>query len=63
MKDAVVIKSYHNGISLLLNSEISFEDLLSELAFKFTESKAFFGDARMALSIEGRTLNMPNSFR
>ena len=31
MKDAVVIKSYHNGISLLLNSEISFEDLLSPI--------------------------------
>lgn len=57
MKDAVVIKSYHNGISLLLNPEVSFEALLSELAFKFTESKNFFGDAKMALSVEGRPLS------
>lgn len=57
MKDAVVIKSYQNGISLLLNPESSFEELLEEIAFKFTDSKAFFGDARMALSMEGRVLS------
>lgn len=57
MKDAVVIKSYQNGISLLLNPEISFEELLKEIAYKFTESKAFFSDAKMALSMEGRKLS------
>lgn len=57
MKDAVVIKSYQNGISLLLNPESSFEELLDEIAYKFTESKAFFGEARMALSMEGRVLS------
>lgn len=57
MKDAVVIKSYQNGILLLLNPECSFEELLAEIAFKFTESKAFFGEARMALSMDGRELS------
>ncbi len=57
MKDAVVIKSYQNGITLLLNPAYGFEELLTEIEGKFTEAKAFFGDARMALSIEGVKLN------
>lgn len=57
MKDAVVIKSYQNGISLLLDKECSFDELLDEIAFKFSESRPFFGNARMALSIDGRKLN------
>lgn len=57
MKDAVIIKSYPNGIALILSSECSFEELLAEITFKFTESKAFFGEARMALSMEGRKLS------
>ncbi len=57
MKDAVVIKSYQNGISLILNPESSFEELIDEIAFKFSESKAFFGAAKMALSLEGRELS------
>ena len=57
MKDAVVIKSYQNGISLILNPECSFEELIDEIAFKFSESKAFFGEAKMALSMDGRKLS------
>lgn len=57
MKDAVIIKSYQNGISLLLNPESSFEEILAEVTTKFAESKGFFGDARMALSIDGKELS------
>lgn len=57
MKNVVVIKSYQNGISLWLDSECSFYELLEEITFKFTESKTFFGNAKMALSIEGRELS------
>ncbi len=56
MKNEVMIKSYQNGISIWLDSECSFQDLLHEVNYKFTESKAFFGNAKMALSLEGRTL-------
>jgi len=56
MKDAVLIKSYPNGITLMLNSDCSFETILEEVAFKFSQSKPFFGNAKMALSIEGREL-------
>lgn len=54
MTEAVKITSYQNGITLRLNNEVSFEDILSELALKFTQGKNFFGKASVALSIEGR---------
>ncbi|MGN0431064.1 MAG: septum site-determining protein MinC [Lachnospiraceae bacterium] len=57
MKDAVIIKSYQNGILLQLNPESSFEELLEEIRFKFAESKNFFGNAKMALSMEGKKLS------
>lgn len=56
MKDAVVIKSFPNGITLFLNNEVPFEEILEEIALKFSEGKAFFGRASMALSIEGRAV-------
>lgn len=56
MKDAVVIKSYQNGITMLLNEEAPFEEILKDIECKFTESKSFFGSARMALSFDGRKL-------
>lgn len=43
MKDAVVIKSYQNGITLLLSPAYGFEELLAEIEGKFTEAKAFSG--------------------
>lgn len=56
MTEAVKITSYQNGITLRLNQEVSFEDILSELARKFTQGKNFFGKASVALSIEGREI-------
>ncbi|MCM1540862.1 MAG: septum site-determining protein MinC [Blautia sp.] len=57
MKDAVLIKSFPNGISLHLNEEAGFEEILGELAGKFSGAKGFFGTACMALSIEGREVS------
>ncbi len=56
MKNAVVIKSFQNGLSLYLDEDIPFPELLAEVAIKFRESAAFFKDAKMALSLDGRTL-------
>ena len=58
MKDIVLIKSFQNGISIYLDDTVSFEEILREITFKFSQAKAFFGDARMALSIEGRNLSL-----
>lgn len=57
MKEIVLIKSFPNGIALHLDEEAPFEDILAELANKFSEAKAFFGDSSMALSIENRQVN------
>ena len=56
MKDAVMIKSYQNGINLILREDASFEDILQELSVKFQSSRSFFGNADVALSYEGRRL-------
>ncbi len=56
MKNAVIVKSFQNGISVYLDHELPFEDLLNEIAFKFRESSHFFQDAKMAISLEGRAL-------
>ena len=54
MKDAVLIKSFPNGIALHLDTELPFEKLLEEIGYKFSEARNFFGHASMALSIEER---------
>lgn len=57
MKNAVIIKSFPNGLSIFLDSEIPFSQLLTEIAVKFSESANFFKDASMVLSFEGRELS------
>ncbi|MDE7224819.1 MAG: septum site-determining protein MinC [Acetatifactor sp.] len=56
MKDAVMIKSYQNGINLILREDVSFEEIIQELSAKFRSSRSFFGNADVALSYEGRRL-------
>ena len=57
MKDLVLIKSFPNGIALHLDKEAPFGELLEEISYKFSEARAFFGDASMALSIEDRQVS------
>ena len=56
MRDTVIIKSFPNGINLILNADSSFDEIVDDIAYKFSEAKAFFGRARMALSIKGRAV-------
>ncbi|MCI9072138.1 MAG: septum site-determining protein MinC [Lachnospiraceae bacterium] len=56
MKDAVVIKSYQNGINLIMREDVPFEQITEELSAKFRSSRSFFGNADVALSYEGRRL-------
>ena len=57
MKDACIIKSFPNGINLILKGDVSFELLLEEIGEKFEKSRPFFGNASVALSFEGRELS------
>ena len=63
MQDAVLIKSFQNGITLLLNEDASFEEIVKEVGVKFSEARNFFGTATMALSVEGRKLSETEEIR
>ncbi|MGN0166483.1 MAG: septum site-determining protein MinC [Acetatifactor sp.] len=63
MKDAVLIKSFPNGIALHLDADVPFEKLLDEIAYKFSEARNFFGHASMALSIEERHVSGTEEIR
>lgn len=57
MKNPVIIKSFQNGLSIYLDDEMPFEQLLTEIGLKFKQSAHFFKDASMVLSFEGRKLS------
>ena len=63
MKDTVLIKSFSSGITLHLDPEVPFENLLKEIAYKFSEARTFFGKATVALSIEDRMVSGPEEIR
>lgn len=53
----VVIKSNKYGITLFLDKDMDFQELLEKIGEKFTASAKFFENAQMALAFEGRTLS------
>lgn len=57
MKNAVRIKNTSGGMTVYLNDEMDFEDLLAEISKKFGESAKFFGNVQTVLSLEGRLLS------
>nr|WP_308623912.1 septum site-determining protein MinC [uncultured Eisenbergiella sp.] len=63
MRNAVIVKSFRNGIALYLDGNMEFEQLLEEVADKFKESKEFFRDATVAVSFEGRDLSFEEEDR
>lgn len=57
MSNKVMIKSFPNGIALHLDAEAPYEELISEIEDTFTDSEKFFRGNRLALSLEGRSLD------
>lgn len=57
MKSPCIIKSFPNGMNLILDEQVPFEVLLTEIGNKFNQSRLFFGNASVALSFEGRQLS------
>lgn len=55
-KAPVVIKGNKSGIRIVLDAELSFEELLEEVKKKFKESSDFLGNTQVAISFEGREL-------
>lgn len=56
MKNSVILKSFSSGISVIMDSSIPYEELLTEIAAKFKDADKFFKDAAVAVSLEGRKL-------
>ena len=57
MKDSVIIKSNPHGLTLFLNPDISFEQLVRDVCLKFAGSRNFFGKTTLALSFDGREVS------
>ncbi len=57
MNQTILIKSYQGGLSLHINSDETFDVVLQEIADKFEESRRFFKNASVAISVEGRLLD------
>lgn len=58
MNNSVIIKGNKYGIVVILDDTLDFEQLKINIAEKFSESSKFFGDAKMAISFEGRKLSI-----
>lgn len=63
MRNAVVIKGNKAGMSVYLDPEISFEELLQAVEKKFKETARFWGTAQMTLTLEGRPLTADEEFQ
>lgn len=62
-EQTVVIKSNKYGITLFLDKDASFTELLDGIREKFKASSKFFKDAQMALAFEGRRLTQEEQMR
>lgn len=63
MSQTVILKSNKYGINLILDKDVEFEQLLSDIIAKFEEAESFFKEAKMALSFEGRKLSQEEEYR
>lgn len=55
-RNSVIIKSNPYGLILILDPDIPFEELLSDVGEKFRQSANFFKNAQMAITFRGRVL-------
>lgn len=62
MRNAVVIKSSKAGMTVILDPELPFGELLEAIGKKFSESARFWGSVQMTLTLEGRDLTAAQDF-
>ena len=56
-KNAVIIKSNPHGLLLMLDPDLTFDELLGEVAKKFASAADFFKNANVAVTFRGRILS------
>ena len=57
MDNSVIIKGSKNGITVFLDEEMPFEELLENVSDKFKNASKFFNNVTMAISFDGRNLS------
>lgn len=62
MRNAVVIKSSKAGMTVILDPELPFGELLDAIGKKFSESARFWGSVQMTLTLEGRDSTAAQEF-
>ncbi len=63
MQSSVVIKGSKAGMTVILNPDLPFEQLIEDVGNKFRESAKFWGSIQMTLTLEGRSLSPAEEFR
>lgn len=63
MRSAVVIKSSRAGMTVILDPNLPFGELLEAIGTKFRESAKFWGAVQMTLTLEGRELTPSEEFQ
>ncbi len=63
MRNAVVIKGNKAGMTVIMDPELPFDELLQAVEKKFKETARFWGSAQMTLTLEGRTLTANEEFQ
>lgn len=57
LDNSVIIKGSNSGITVFLDNEMAFEDLLESVSEKFKSASKFFNNANVAISFDGRLLS------
>lgn len=57
MDNSVTIKGNKNGIVVILDNEMPFDEIKEKVALKFRDSAKFLGDCKTAIAFEGRELD------
>ena len=63
MKSRVVIKGNRAGMTVILDPEVPYQQLLGDIAAKFEESARFWGSVQMTLTLAGRPLTPEQEFQ
>lgn len=63
MHNAVVIKSSKAGMTVILDPDMPFDELLKAIGTKFKDSARFWGAVQMTLTLEGRSLSPQEEFQ
>ncbi len=63
MKNSVVIKSNRSGMTVILDPEVPYEQLLADVAAKFGETARFWGSVQMTLTLAGKPLTPEQEFQ